>query len=251
MTAGVIFTGFGTKDYVHQSLAPWIELRASGGPDKIVICAVSIRFAGFEGEDDGTGDILRGYLAEGKIDYVIDGWDNIPETAARSMALRKLGDECDVIIQWDSDEIPSSSGELEDILTFVKQNPYTAWFRLSYRNVVFTPDTYLQDAFTPPRIHRMYVDGYRLHSFSGDNDIQYGGTITRDLKPQEHFPSMTIPWSIAVPKHFTWLNDERSKKKVAYQKRRWGHCSFDWDDSKGGLIFNPAFPAPKIWQTKP
>lgn len=24
-----------------------------------------------------------------------------------------------------------------------------------------------------------------------------------------------------------------------------------WDDSKGGLIFNPTLPAPKIWQTKP
>jgi hypothetical protein len=161
-----------------------------------------------------------------------------------------LGKPVEIIVQWDSDEV-ATEDELRCIMGFVDAYPLITWFRLSYANLVFDEHTRLVDPFTPPRIHRVKSGSYRVHSFSGDNDIQYGGTITRDIVSQARFPSATIPEFVAAPRHFSWLNDERSRKKVAYQKRRWGLCSFDWDDSKGGLIFNPLLPVPKIYQIKP
>lgn len=254
MTAGVIFTGFGTKDYVHQSLAPWIELRKDhrelGCGDPIIICAVSVRFAGFEGEDDGTREILREYLKNGEIDYLIDGPDNIPETTARSMALSFLhGQNCDISIMWDSDEVVEEI-QLVQALRYIEQDIFTVAWRFSYRNLVFTPDQWLADPFTPMRAHRLKPGTYVADKFYDDNNILYRGTLTRDFKQDIYFPTMTIPPSVMNPKHYTWLSDERSRKKVAYQKKRGWTCSFDWDDSKGGLIFNPALPKPKIYESK-
>ncbi len=65
------------------------------------------------------------------------------------------------------------------------------------------------------------------------------------------FPVVTIPPSILNPKHYTWLNDTlsnktRSRLKEKYQRDRGWQCSFSWDDSQGGLIFNPTLPKPKV-----
>jgi glycosyltransferase involved in cell wall biosynthesis len=253
---GVIYCGYGTKDLVARSLEPWVNLRAQymGQFDRraaIHICAVSVRFAGFEGEDDGTCNVLREYKARGDIDHLVDGPQNVPETTARGMALTYLRDtaKADIVIQWDSDEVATEE-ELGRMIRFAEENPFVAWFRVAYRNLVFAPNQWLAEPFTPPRIHRISMDGYRLHSFSGDNDICYGGTITRDILPQDRFPSLTIPGTIANPAHHTWLSDTpenkvRSQAKVRYQMARWNHCSFALD-SEGNLIFNPALPAPRV-----
>jgi len=252
---GVIFTGFGTKEYIHQSLAPWVALRreAHENGDHLYICAVSVKFAGFEGEDDGTREILREYLARGEIDHLIDGPDNISERVARGMAMRHLLDNgVTYIWQVDSDE-PYTQDEIVRIKTHVESHPWIIWWRLCLKNYVFDDKTYLADPFTPPRIHQVRSGSYKVHSFSGDNDIQYGGTITRDIIPQDRFASGTVPPTVAWIRHESWPNSLRSKKKIEYQTkgRGWAQCQFAWDDSKGGLIFNPSLPAPKISQIKP
>jgi len=116
------------------------------------------------------------------------------------------------------------------------------WFRLSLKNYVFDTSTYLADPFTPPRIHRVNIRGYRAHSFWDDNNVLYCGTITRDLKRDVDFPSLTVPKGVAWIRHDSWLNDSRSRRKIEYQVngRKWPSCSFAWDDSKGGLIWNEA-----------
>lgn len=248
---GVIFCGWGILDLVQRSLAPWVELRHQGG---CKICAVSVRFAGFEGEDDGTRSYLREMKEMGDIDYLIDSPDSIPEVVARGMALTYLkGQGVDAVIQFDSDEVTDTES-IHRMLAFVDANPFTQWFRFSYANLVFDSKTYLADPFTPPRLHRIKApDGYTAHSFSADNDICYGHHILRNLKPQEQYPSQVIPWSIFKPLHYSWLGDTperaaRSKAKIRYQLegRKWPQCQFSWDDSQGGLIFNPALPRPKV-----
>lgn len=244
---GLIYCAYGTKDYVPQSLASWLAI------PNVTICAVNVRFTGFEGEDDGTRDLLRRNLEAGHIQHLIDSPDNIPETTARGMALRWLVDQgIDTIVMWDSDEMTDVSS-LQRVLAFIESEPYAAWFRFSYANLVFDEQTRLTDPFTPPRAFRVRAPGtsYTVHSFGADNDIWYGGDLTRDIIPPHNFPSMTIPASVFQPRHFSWLADTperaaRSKAKIAYQTARWGNvCSFAWDDSKGGLIFNPALPAPR------
>lgn len=250
MKLGLIYTAYNTREYITRSLQPWIDfrwskkLRADFLDHEVVICAVNVAFVGFEnGPEDGTRALLEDYREHGDIDYLITGPDNILEITARGMALRYLIDkECDTIIQWDSDEIPMEN-QINGIIGFVQANPFVAWFRLSYRNAYQTPDQYIAEPFTPPRIHRVQVDGYRVHSFSADNDIQYGGTITRDIKHQSHFPSLTIPASVAHIKHLTWLSDSRSRAKERYQRTRWGVCSFKWSEERQTIEFDSEYYA--------
>lgn len=254
MNIGLIYTGYGTKDLVDKSLEPWVNLRAQwmGQFDRrssIRICAVSVKFAGFDGEDDGTTDLLRDHLTMGDIDHLIDGPQNVPETTARGMGLRWLKEQgVDTVIQWDADEVADEES-ISRMLSFIESDPFTQWFRFAYRNLVFDEKTWLAEPFCPPRVHRVNAqDGYTAHSFSSDNDICYGHPMLRNLKPQEAYASRVVPPEIFNPKHFSWLNNERSRKKIDYQLRGrgWPQCSFAWDDSKGGLIFNPNLPEPKV-----
>jgi len=248
MKPGIIFCAWGTLDLVSQSLAPWIELRRQG---KAVICAVSVRFAGFEGEDDGTREYLRNALAKGDIDHLVDGPDNIPEVLARSMALNHLrGQGCDISVVWDSDEVATEQ-ELANMLGFIERDEFIAAWKFSYRNLVFDEKTWLAEPFTPMRAHRLKHGTYVADRFYDDNNIMYRGTLTRDFRHDVSFPVVTIPPTIMNPAHYSWLSNTseraaRSKAKEKYQRDRGWQCSFSWDDSQGGLIFNPALPRPKV-----
>lgn len=248
MTPGIIFCGWGTRDLVERSLAPWVELRKQG---KCVICAVSVRFAGFEGSDDGTREYLRGALERGDIDYLVDGPDNIPETTARSIALSWLkGRGCDLFWQADSDEFPTVE-EIDRIVSFVNFYPWITSFNLSLKNYVFDESTYLAEPFTPKRIHRLMCGLSVIDRFYEDNNVQYTRSIGEGkviISADIEMPAITVPPVVAWIKHLTWQQGPRSRLKQSYQARRWGAstCSFSWDDSKGGLIFNPALPAPKV-----
>ncbi len=249
---GVIFCAYATKDYLARSLAPWIALRKAG-QIKVSICAVNVLFAGFEGKDDGTRELLHGYVERGEIDHLISGPDSIPETTARGMALTWLKEQ-GATLSWmvDSDEFYSSD-DIQDIINVVDANPWCYWFRLCFMNYVFDQHTYLIDAFTPPRIHRMRAKFHDApvyaNSFIADNDIVYSNEVGDPIFRirQDELASRTIPQQVAWIPHITWQNDLRSKAKIEYQLkgRGWPQCSFAWDDQKG-LIFNPALPAPKI-----
>lgn len=242
---GVLFVGFNTEDLVHQSIAPWIAAREIKlGGHEYVICAISLPFAGFPNDsEDNTTNILRQYRDEGKIDYLVTEPRNIPETAARSMGLRFLK-ERGVTHSWqaDSDEMITVEN-IKAIADYVARDEWTTWWRLSLKNYVGDDKHYLVDPFQPSRIHRINAGAYVAHSFSQDNDICYGGGITRDLKPQEAFSSKTISKEIAWIRHATWGNDLRSKKKIEYQRLRWGCCSFRWNDELNRLEWDEAYYA--------
>ncbi len=245
MRIGIIYVAYQAEDLVPASLTPWVEVkRAQLGGHDYAICAVSVPFEGFpqDEERDRTRSILGAYAQRGEIDHVVVGDKPHKETDARGAGLRWLMTQgVDVVWQVDADEVYTSE-EIARIAAFVEANPFVTWFRLSLRNAVFTPTTYLVEPFTPSRIHRVRAGGYSLHSFCDDNDLLYGGTITRDLKRQDQFPLMTVPRSVAFVRHLSWLNDERSRKKVAYQTARGWECSFRWDEATG-LQFNEAYYA--------
>lgn len=249
---GLIYCAYATKDYLARSLAPWVALRKAGQV-KVSICAVNVLFKGFEGSDDGTRELLRGYVDRGDIDHLVDSPDGIAEIEARGAALTWLrGQGCDVSWMVDSDEFY----EVEDVINIVnavEANPWCYWFRICLKNYVFDTKTYLADPFTPPRIHRIRAKHHDApvyaHSFIADNDIVYSneeGDSSFRIH-QDELASRTIPQGYAWIPHITWQSNERSRLKIAYQLRGrgWPQCSFSWDDSKGGLIFNPALPTPK------
>ena len=124
-----------------------------------------------------------------------------------------------MIWQLDSDEAYTRT-EIDRILKFVETNPFTTWFRVSFKNYV--GDGYLEQPFTPPRIFRTKHGDSVIKDFTGDNDISY----TKEgygLMPQEEYPSLTVPKNIAWVTHYSWPNTEKSKKKIEYQEGRWGN----------------------------
>lgn len=245
MNPGIIFCAWGTKDLVEQSLAPWVELRRQG---KATICAVSVKFASFEGEDDGTRELLRGYLERGDIDHLVDGPDNALEVTARGMALTWLREQ-GVEATWmiDADEFYTHK-EIARIIDFVTANPWVVWFRISLKNMVFDSTTYLAEPFQPPRIHRVCAPGgYLAAGFHSDNGVYYERPWSGEKAVDERYASLVIPPEVAWIRHESWPNSLRSKSKIEYQTARWGNvCSFAWDDAQGGLIFNPKLPPPKV-----
>jgi hypothetical protein len=95
------------------------------------------------------------------------------------------------------------------------------------------------------RIHRVRVGDLRAAWFWNDNNIEYRtsdpGRTVKDI----NLPGGKIPKAIAWVDHFSWLNDERSRRKIAYQSSRTGwKCAFKWDTEKG-LIWNPDLPTPE------
>ncbi len=248
MKVGVILCAWQTEEYVEASLAPWIAARETrlGGHD-YVICAVSVPFEGFAQSEprDRTRAILGAAVQADNIDHVIVTDKPMKETEARGRALQWLIERgVDVLWQWDADEIGTAE-QIAAIAGFVAARPQVPWFRVCYRNYVFDQQTYLVDPFTPPRIHRVAAGELRATDFYDDNNVLYrrpgDGWIVRDTD----LPCVTIPKAVAWIKHLTWLSDLRSKTKAAYQWVRWGRCDFDWDDSRGGLIWRDGQPIPE------
>jgi hypothetical protein len=240
-TLGVIFTGYNCREYLENSLASWVNLRernhsAEKSP-QIKICAVNVVFDKFDAApEDGTRELLLRYQVDGKIDHAIIGPDGMTEVEARGTALKWLISQgADTIIQVDIDEFYTIE-EINRILRFVDSQEFIVAFRLSLKNFVFDKNTYLEEAFTPMRIHRVKAGPFTAVDFCDDNNVLYrddNGSI-RDT----NLATMTVPKKIAWIRHYTWLNDERSKKKIAYQNKRWPSCSFKWNEEENRLEFN-------------
>ncbi len=245
MKVGCIFAAWQCVDLLPASLAPWVEAKRSRlGGHEYTICAVSVPFEGFPQEEtrDNTRYKLGALANYGEIDHVVVSDKPIKETDARGKALQWLvAQGCDTLWQVDADEVYTHE-DITRILAFVAPNSLIPWFRLSLRNAVFDERTFLTEPFTPPRVHSVRVRGYEASGFWDDNNVLYRGVLTRDMKPDVDFASMTVPSTIAWPKHYSWLSNARSKAKIGYQLqgRGWPECSFRWDETKG-LQFNEAY----------
>lgn len=244
----VIYCSFGTLDLTPASLAPWLAAKESrlGGHD-YVLAAVSCPFSGFpDSKDDGTVEYLQKALNGGQIDHLVTSPTPIPETEARGRALRWLvAQGCELSVLVDSDE-NWTADQIAKAITFMENRPFVSWAKVCLRNYVFDTKTYLVEPFTPPRLHRLSFGGARAAGFHQDNDVFYEKPDGA-LIGQEAMPHATVPRAQVWVRHESWPNSERSHCKIKYQLvgRGWPTCSFSWDDSKGGLIWNPSLPIPE------
>lgn len=245
LSIGIIYCGYQCADMLDMSLSPWVEARrARLGGHSYSICAVSVPFEGFPQDEqkDMTHELLTISKMFNEIDHCILGDTPIKETEARGSALKWLVEvaKVDIVIQWDADEEPTEK-DILGITSFVEVNPFAQWFRVSYRNLVFTEDQALKEPFTPPRVHRVGAPrGYTASMFYADNNIVYESSDKFTYMSDVAYSSLTIPESVANPLHYTWLNDQRSKRKIEYQTGRGWECSYRWDDTKG-LRFNEEY----------
>lgn len=253
MKIGVVFCSYGMPEYLSATLDPWIRAREDRiGGSEFVIAAVSMPFVeykGFQPADNSTKISLSLSFVNRQIDQLFlaeEGDENLlQEHQVRDKALQYLiGENCDLIWLVDGDEFYDIY-QIQDILNYVILDKFTSWFRLSLRNYVFDTRHYLKDNFTPPRIFRVKTNGYVVNRFRFDNDIVYRGTVVNN----NHFtdveadytqlPSKTVPEKISLIKHYSWLSNERTKRKIFYQNAHFhGLCSFKWNEEKNTLEFN-------------
>ena len=235
MKYGIIFCGYNTEEFVRDSLNPWVER------DDCIISAISVPFAEYSRQEffeDKTIEILHEYKNRGEIKYLTTFPRFIKEHEARNMALSKFRkDDIDAYFLVDSDEIYKRE-EIDAIFDFVKNNP-ACWYKVSLKNYVFDKKTYLEQPFCPPRIFRNSFDRYCGPIFCWDNDMAYwNGSENSHINS---IPFLEIPREVAWVNHYSWLNNEISKRKVKYQNDHFGGtCSFAWDKEKG-LVFNEEY----------
>ena len=260
MKIGFLMCGFECDEYINRVLAPWLELKnqKNNSGDEFVFSCVYGQFKEYA-EMFGQKTVKKPKWAK-KYSGLIDNFvlTETPDSEAnhRNLALKYLQDQkCDIIWLLDiQDEIYTVDG-IKNIINFIKMNNYYCWYSVSLKNYVFDEKTYLLDPFTPPRIFRTSFYGYKLVKFSFDNDPIYQNHNQDDLPginyqfdstrytSYKQFSNTIIPTNIGgTIRHFTWLNNEKSKNKIAYQLAHFsGICGYKWNEQENKVEFNELY----------
>ena len=241
MKIGLIYTSYNCQEYLDDSLNPWLELKKEIG-DNLLIAGVSVPFLeykGFQEEDNVTPDFL-----ESVCDYTVLSPKYIKEAEARDIAFQWLKTQnVDYYILADGDEI-FDLNQIKNMIKFIKNNSFITWFSIAYKNYIWDKKHYIEEPFCPPRIFKSDSGIYIANKIFHDNDVAYHGKITRNIKSYKQFSSMCVPANIINPHHYTWLNNNRSKLKCAYQLAHFGEnpgCSYRWDEKTESVQFNEDF----------
>ena len=245
---GIIYCGYNTEEYIVDSITPFLDR------DNFVVSAVSVPFEEYKDVDDfkdNTTDILRELVEQRKLKYLVDKPAFIKEHDARNLALQSLAKyNIDYIWLVDSDEIYTKK-QIDDICKYVKSSGAN-FFSLSLKNFVFDKKHYLEQPFCPPRIFKTKVADSPLTAFYWDNDGSYMCSGRLMAWGQEFISAQAlsykqlgeleaVPADIAFIDHYSWLNNEIGKRKVAYQLKHFGHCGYKWNDEQKCLEFDEEF----------
>jgi hypothetical protein len=230
-------------------LAPWIE--AMGRHD-IHICLLSATFTGMEGilpsaPDAATVDKMMAYQAKhtGRINAVaFDGYMTEAEVrdAGRKMLMHK---KVDLIYLLDVADELYTAQNIDRIFAFIERNPLVCWYRTALRNYIHDDHTYLVEPFTPARAWWCRYGERVLTRVNYDNDCVYAKPDGSAEVEDKTLPNLTIPAAYVSVRHHSWLDDERSRRKIAYQTARWqtvgAGCSYAWDDVNKRVTFNQSY----------
>lgn len=247
---GIIAVGRDCADVLDEVLAPWVE---SFWRHDIHIHLISATFREMEAvgltavPDKATTDKMQGYAR--KFDRNIScfiGKEYMTEAEVRDKGrefLMSRDIRADVIWLLDLADEFYTTRQIENIIKFVDKNSLIPWFRVSFKNYVFNEKTYLSQPFQPPRVWYTHYGDKKLMACNYDNDFLYRDTKDK-VVPDKDLPSLTIPINMAWVKHLSWISNQRSKNKVAYQALHFKHgagCSFAWDEEKSILVWNQEY----------
>ena len=248
---GIIFSSYGTPDYNEKSLKPWLNR------DNCVISACSYRFKGFKGEDNKPNLENLTLLAANNNNLILfcDEKQLLPEHEARNKGLNHLlRNNCDVILILDSDEFYTL--DQANFIFDIINNPDfadNAWYSIHFKNYVFDNKRWMS-GFCPPRLFNVKYFGNVLCEFYWDNDVVYkvDNAYLESKIDYKQLPHGEIDKDKLHVKHLTWIDSERTKKKVAYQRMHFGRCSFIYN-GEGKLIFDENYyksmnqPIPEVF----
>ncbi len=253
MKIGVLCCFHGCEDMLYRVIAPWLNVKCNLEKVEFKIAVVHGLFKenkdnGVSDNDEATLNLIKGGQWH---DYLYIQPEGVYESEAqiRDKGLQfLLKQECDYVWLLDGDEV-YQEWEIAQALKFIGNEHFISWFNIEFKNLTFNENTYTK-SFCPPRIFRVKSGGFRLNSMYWDNDVSYlderGNSVL-----YTQLSSRSIPVSQCNPLHFTWLNNERSKNKIAYQEAHFksgAGCSFKWGEN--GLEWNEDYFT-KTGQPKP
>lgn len=261
---GIVFCAYNVAEYLEASIKPWIELRKEY---PILISMVHAQFRemyelGFPDNDRETLEMLLHNKYEDYLYIANNYWMNKPENyiyedeaTVRNHALTPLlENNIEYLWLWDGDEIADIE-ELKKTIDFIQKDEFIAWYRTEYRNLTFSENQYTT-GFRPPRIFKANYGNCKLSKFYWDNDVLYVNKDTKQDIDYKLLPSCDVPRAKFFAKHYTWLNNERSKNKILYQEKHFSNgagCAFKWGDR--GLEWNKKYfeltkqSTPELYET--
>lgn len=239
MRIGILACGYNCADGLEDRLKPFMR-------DDFVISAVSAPFEGFPTtyrENEATVEVLTTLLKKDKIKWMYHSSSPQTELEARNNALIPLlsTEKLDYIFQLDLSDEYFKDKDIDNIIKFIEQNKDIAYFSINFKNYIFSRDAWI-DGFCPARIHKVsFFNGQtlKISSFYEDNNIFYVNSEGYRILDKQ-LPHKEISKHLVFVRHDSWLNDDRSKKKVQYQLARGWIPSFKWD-KENGLEYNPEY----------
>lgn len=236
MRLGLILTSYACEDYIEKCLTNWLIYKNKNTENQILISAVSFPFLNFPSQNNAKNlEILLSLEKSGEINKVFYGENPIEETTARNHGLTYLLNQgIDSVLLIDADEVYEYS-EIEKLLWYLKDKPPQN-YRICYKNIIFD-GTHFLDNFDPARIFYSKIGDWELYRMYDDNYVLYVNKKIGKMVKDIDLGFKHIPKSIVFPKHYTWLNNQRSINKIKYQNSRPGwNCSFIIKDKEKGII---------------
>lgn len=243
---GIIAVGY-QSEWIKHSLAPWILLKKGGEntePDKDIELYISCTAALFKqrqeaGETYNNTEnerYLETLLSNKCIDNLNIIKDPILDFESRNYCLDYLRNhDLDLIWQLDFGDEIYSVDNIKNIISYIKKNQYYDWYKIFFKNFVGDTKHYV-DNFCPPRIHWIKKNG-GVDKFVWDNDLRY-----KNGKHSNEVAKIAIPKNIAQITHYSWCGSpEFLQKKIQYQLKTLGVCSYLWDDKQQCIAFNPEY----------
>ena len=238
---GISAIGYECKEHLWKVLQPWREVR-SKYPNQFFISVAhgvfpetkSLGFPIFS--TDGTIEDLETCYNSGIIDSLKILQDPAYEKDIRNVTLPFLfSKDIDYLWLLDLQDEIYTEKEIIDIISFVELENFIPTFKINFKNYVFDSNHYVDD-FIAPRIWNNKAHK-GIDQFYYDNEILF-----KDGLKADQLSTKVIPQNIAFVKHLSWVGSkEYLNRKIEFQKKHYGQCSYIWNNEKDCLDFDLSY----------
>jgi hypothetical protein len=246
---GVTCIGYNCKEGLEEVLRPWKQIKTSpelaplvGGLSIAFVhgCFEETHAIGFPlKSEDGTEEYADEIFHKGVLDEV--GGRNEPRkeyemwTEGYELSQRYsktfLNKDIDLLWMLNTDEVWTID-EINKVLSYIKLNNLVDFYKVNFKNYCIDKSTWVDD-FIVPRIWWAKKQG-GLKRFYQDDLVEYNNG-KKDIVCSH----LVIPQAVAFPKHYSWVGSkEYLQRKLAFQKLRYGQCSYRWNEAENKLELN-------------